>query len=328
MLYKKSLAAASLVLATQAVARDIPANVKQFYDSVKNAGTCSGNDLLQGGFHDTDEGPTKYGYCQRGLNGKGFYLKGPDNELVNMDIDCDGEQTHGDGRCGNSHDTQDTTSFKDEVKEKYGIPDLNAYVHPYVVLGNEGDYNPTFDPRKHGVEPLSLVAVVCGDKLIYAVWGDTNGDDGPPLVGEASLATGTACFGKSAVDGDTAHDPKDVLYIAFPGKEAVPTNAKWDASSYDEFEASITELGDKLVAGLGKGGSVDPAPSSPPGKGGDDNSGDDDSGNDDNGDDDGKDDDGDDDDGDDDDGDDDDDGEDDDGEDDDGDDDDGDDDDE
>ncbi|KAA8642480.1 hypothetical protein EYZ11_001036 [Aspergillus tanneri] len=243
--------AAALLFASGTVAREAPASVKAFYSSVKNGGDCTGDDLLQGGFYDTDEGPTEYGYCKKNLS-KGFYLKGPGNELVNMDIDCDGEQTHGDGRCGSSKDTQGQTAFKDEVS-KYGISDLNAYVHPYVVLGNEGDYSPTFDPREHGIEPLSIVAVVCNNKLIYGIWGDTNGDDGQPLVGEASLATATACFG-TEMNGDNGHDEKDVLYIAFPGPEAVPGNvAKWDAESYEEFEESITELGDNLILGLGKG---------------------------------------------------------------------------
>ncbi|KAK1149636.1 hypothetical protein N8T08_005188 [Aspergillus melleus] len=255
MHFKQTLATASLslLLSTNAVlAKEIPPNVAAFYTHVKNSGDCSGSDLLQGGFHDTDEGETSYGYCSRYMGESGFYLKGPGKELVNMDIDCDGEQTSGDGRCGSSQDTQGQTAFKDEVS-KYGINDLNAYIHPYVVLGNEGDYDPTFDPRAHGVEPLSLVAVVCNGKLIYGIWGDTNGDDGKPLVGEASLATATACFGED-MNGNSGHDEKDVLYIAFSGKEAVPGDeAKWDAESYEEFEESITALGDKLVAGLGKG---------------------------------------------------------------------------
>ncbi|PLB46569.1 chitosanase [Aspergillus steynii IBT 23096] len=246
-------ASLSLILSSKAAfARDIPSNVAAFYVHAKNAGTCSGSDLLQGGFHDTDDGPTSYGYCNRYMGDTGFYLKGPNKELVNMDIDCDGEQTSGDGRCGSSEDTQGQTAFQEEVSQ-YGISDLNAYIHPYVVLGNEGNYDPTFDPREHGVEPLSIVAVVCNGKLVYGIWGDTNGDDGKPLVGEASLATATACFGEE-MNGDNGHDEKDVLYIAFSGKEAVPGDkAKWDAESYDEFEESIAELGDKLVAGLGKG---------------------------------------------------------------------------
>lgn len=83
------------------------------------------------------------------------------------------------------------------------------------------------------------------------MWADTNGDDGAPLVGEASLSLGQACYGRS-VNGGTAHDPNDVLYIAFAGSGAVPgpDGANWGASSFDEFEASLASLGDSLVANL------------------------------------------------------------------------------
>lgn len=181
-----------------------------------------------------------------------------------MDIDCDGAQGGGDGRCGKSQDTQDETAFKDTVSS-YGISDLNANIHPYIVFGNEGSkpgYT-TFLPQDHGVQPLSVMAVVCGEKLIYGVWGDTNGDDGPAVVGEASLSAATLCYGDS-VNGNSGHDQTDVLYIAFTGDEAVPgkSGAKWDASSTDEFEESISALGDKLVAriGGGAGNTTSPAP--------------------------------------------------------------------
>jgi hypothetical protein len=88
-----------------------------------------------------------------------------------MDIDCDGEQNGlgNDGRCGSSTDTQAVTSFQSTI-EGYnkGITDLNANVHPYVVFGNEGSKHgwKTFDPREYGVEPLSVMAVVCGGKLV------------------------------------------------------------------------------------------------------------------------------------------------------------------
>ena len=187
-----------------------------------------------------------------------------------MDIDCDGQQGGAgeDGRCGSSGDTQSQTSFKDTIiSYKVGINDLNAKVHTYVVFGNDGT-SPSFDPQKYGVEPLSVMAVVCGDKLVrisapvhghlnirltsqkvYGVWGDTNGNDGQPLVGEASISLATACYGTS-VNGNSGHDENDVLYIAFPGKDAVPgkNGAKWNAQNYAAFENSIQTLGNKLVA--------------------------------------------------------------------------------
>jgi len=89
-----------------------------------------------------------------------------------MDIDCDGAQggPADDGRCGNSEDTQSITSFQWLV-EGYGVEgvrDLNPYVHSYVVFGNSGSKPgwKTFDPRAYGVEPLSVMAVVCGDRLV------------------------------------------------------------------------------------------------------------------------------------------------------------------
>lgn len=82
------------------------------------------------------------------------------------------------------------------------------------------------------------------------MWGDTNGDDGPPLVGEASLSLATACYGQS-VNGDNGHDQSDVLYIAFTGDDAVPgSSADWEASNFDEFESSIASIGDKLIQRL------------------------------------------------------------------------------
>jgi len=85
-----------------------------------------------------------------------------------MDIDCDGKQggPGEDGRCGSSSDTQSQTSFKDTVAEYgAGIDDLNAKVHSYVVFGNEGT-NPSFKPDKYNIKPLSVMAVVCGNKLV------------------------------------------------------------------------------------------------------------------------------------------------------------------
>lgn len=98
-----------------------------------------------------------------------MFLQGTGGALVNMDIDCDGALGEGDGSCDSSGDTQGQTSFKDIVGGyDQGIEDLNAYVHSYVVLGNEGKKHGyiEFDPRSVGVEPLSIVAVVCGDKLV------------------------------------------------------------------------------------------------------------------------------------------------------------------
>ncbi|RHZ50818.1 hypothetical protein CDV55_102647 [Aspergillus turcosus] len=245
------LAIAATLFASQVTAKNVPSALKAFYNKARSGGDCTGHDALQAGFYNTELSGGHTTYCTKYLpTGKGFYLKGPESDLANMDIDCDGEQSSGDGRCGSSTDTQGQTRWGLRHLEKYGVRDLNANIHPYVVLGNEGSYSPTFDPRTVGVEPLSIVAVVCGDQLVYGVWGDTNGDDNEhPVVGEASLALATACYGLN-ISGNSGHDESDVLYIAFAGKEAVPVSAKWDADSYEMFEESITAQGDKLVAQL------------------------------------------------------------------------------
>lgn len=80
-----------------------------------------------------------------------------------MDVDCDGAD-NGAGACSNDPSGQGMTAFKDQVSQ-YGISDLNASIHPYVVFGNEGA-SPSFDPRHYGMEPLSVMAVVCNGNLV------------------------------------------------------------------------------------------------------------------------------------------------------------------
>lgn len=59
------------------------------------------------------------------------------------------------------------------------------------------------------------------------------------------------CFPDEDLNGDSGHDDKDVLYIGFPGKAAVPSSkTKWSAGNAKAFEDSIKAVGDKLVAGL------------------------------------------------------------------------------
>lgn len=183
-----------------------------------------------------------------------IYIQGKKGTLANLDIDCDGAQgtDYDDGRCDSSLDTQSVTAFQ-KIVASYdsGISDLNANVHPYVVFGNSGRRRgwKTFDPEEYGVEPLSIMAVVCGDRLVYGVWGDTNGDDGEhPMVGEASIAVATVCFGRE-VTGNSGHDDDDVLYIAFVGEDAVPgaKGANWSATDFAGFEKSIEGRGKMLI---------------------------------------------------------------------------------
>jgi len=251
MRFSLTFAAGLLALGQGVAARDVPTNVRNFYHRAVANEKCPR--MLQGGFHSSYDDSKDFGYCQDKKSGA-LYLQGQHSQLANMDIDCDGKQggPGEDGRCGSSSDTQSQTSFKDTVAEYgAGIDDLNAKVHSYVVFGNEGT-NPSFKPDKYNIKPLSVMAVVCGNKLFYGVWGDTNGNDGQPVVGEASISLATACFGKQRINGNAAHDDNDVLFIAFPGEDAVPgpNGAKWDAKSFNEFEQSITDLGNKLIAKL------------------------------------------------------------------------------
>ncbi|KAL7948707.1 fungal chitosanase of glycosyl hydrolase group 75 domain-containing protein [Trichoderma barbatum] len=250
-------------LAGAAAARSVPANVQSLYNSIVAQGSC--RSPLATGFYSSDGDNGSTSYCGDHLADYGIvYLQGTSRRLANMDIDCDGIQNGpaDDGRCGSSGDTQSVTSFSDTVRS-YGTGqrDLDANAHPYVVFGNDGGpgWN-TFDPQSVGIEPLSVMAVVCNNKLIYGVWGDTNGDDGDfPVVGEASISLATACFG-TGVNGNSGHDETDVLYIAFTGSSAVPgaRGATWNAQNYNTFENSITALGDSLVARIGTTGGGDP----------------------------------------------------------------------
>ena len=70
------------------------------------------------------------------------------------------------------------------------------------------------------------------------------------MVGETSLALATECFG-TEMNGNSGYDGNDILYIAFPGQEAVPgRSASWGAKNFADFENSIEALGDELVARL------------------------------------------------------------------------------
>jgi hypothetical protein len=118
-----------------------------------------------------------YAYCQDHETGA-IYLHGQGSKLANMDVDCDGDQSdHGDGRCGNSNDTQSITAFQYLVAEYskeagHKVSDVNANFIPYVVFGNQGSKKgyTTFHPQSHGIKPLSVMAVVCGKKLVPISW--------------------------------------------------------------------------------------------------------------------------------------------------------------
>lgn len=112
-----------------------------------------------------------FSYCGDHLASDGIiYLQGTGGDLANMDISCHGSfMQHADGSCDTSHDTNYPTRFYNIV-ESYGkgVWDLNPYVHSFVIFGNYGNKKDfvTFDPQSIGIEPYSLMAIVCGDQLV------------------------------------------------------------------------------------------------------------------------------------------------------------------
>ncbi|KAI9723011.1 MAG: hypothetical protein M1812_001460 [Candelaria pacifica] len=230
------------LLAPHALASSIPANLQAFYDNHKT-GKCS--KALAKGFTD-GKGASGFGYCNDVAGTIYLYGNGAGGKYADMDIDCDGANNKA-GKCKNDPSGQGVTAFKDTVKN-YGIKDLDANIHPYVVFGNE-EASPSFNPQNSGMKPLSVMAIVCDGKLLYGIWGDTNGGTS---TGEASIALADLCFPNEGLNADSGHDPHDVLYIGFTDSSAAPgkSGAKWTASNTAEFEASIKSLGDKLVATL------------------------------------------------------------------------------
>ncbi|CAG9977411.1 unnamed protein product [Clonostachys byssicola] len=221
---------ALICFATIAASYELPENLRTLYNRHK-AGSCS-NRLSE----PFDGGASYCGDIQNAI-----FLKS-NGGYDNMDIDCDGSNNSA-GDCANDPTGQGQTAFKDTVRN-YGIDDLDANLHSYVVFGTE-----SFRPQDHGLKPLSVMAVVCDDKVFYGVWGDTNGFTS---TGEASIALAQLCFPNEGLNGNNGHDPNDVLYLGFIGDNTVPgaQGAIWDASSREQFQESIRALGEGLVAGL------------------------------------------------------------------------------
>jgi chitosanase len=127
-------------------------------------GACSNK--LASGFTD-GSGPKTFEYCGDVKGAIFIHSSGNGGQYANMDIDCDGANRTG-GKCANDPTGQGTTAFQSEVQAlKAGIKDLDSNLHPYVVFGNEGK-SPSFDPRKYGMEPLSVMAVVCNNQVVSA----------------------------------------------------------------------------------------------------------------------------------------------------------------
>ncbi|KAJ5806709.1 Fungal chitosanase [Penicillium riverlandense] len=237
----------TLVLASAGLASsyELPAKLEQIYKEHKT-GECK--NILGSGFNNGDSSANNVVYCGDIEGAIFLHSTANGGSYADMDVDCDGADNSS-GACSNDPSGQGVTAFQSEVS-KYGISDLNANIHPYVVFGNE-DSNPQFAPNKFGMEPLSVMAVVCNGQLHYGIWGDTNGGT---ATGEAAISTAELCFPNAGITGDNGHTPRDVLYIGFKGKEAFPgAKADWKAKNTKAFEESIRPIGDRLVAKLGTG---------------------------------------------------------------------------
>jgi hypothetical protein len=142
---------------------------------------------------------------------------------ADLDIDCDGQETE---QCNKQTDPayQDDTAFHTSD----GQP-LDAAKTPYVVVPSKSDI---WNFGDSGIEGGGIVAVISGDKVVYAGVGDTGPEE---IIGEASYATAQGL----GIDPDPATGGAEsgVTYIAFK-------NSKTDAI---EDHAKTVELGDKLA---------------------------------------------------------------------------------
>ena len=97
----------------------------------------------------------------------------------------------------------------------YGITRLDATIHSYSVLGT--CHVPVDKPSGGPIPPLSTVAVVCGKKLFYSVFGDTNGCDDDDVTGEASYALANVSLIYSSISSTVLLTLR--IVVVFPGQE-------------------------------------------------------------------------------------------------------------
>ncbi|MFG2884302.1 glycoside hydrolase family 75 protein [Streptomyces sp. NPDC048297] len=174
--------------------------------------SCS--QISHGTYKTDDETSATVPVC--GKNGAVFWK-------ADMDIDCDGRRTTD---CNENRDPwfQADTAFH----QSDGKP-LKAESLPYVVVpSSSGIWNYS----GAGVKGGGVVAVVHGNKVEYAVVGDT----GPTkIIGEASYATAKAL----GIDPDPATGGADsgVTYILFTNSKVSPI----------ESHSAAVSLGDKLA---------------------------------------------------------------------------------
>lgn len=196
----------------QATAKDTREGSVSAADLLAKVKDCE--QVSNGEYKPDEEGSASIPVCD---TGKAVFWKG------DMDIDCDGQETE---QCNAETDPsyQDDTAFHTSD----GRP-LDAAKTPFVVVPSKSDI---WNFADSGLEGGSIVAVISGDKVVYAGVGDTGPEE---IIGEASYATAEAL----GIDPDPATGGAEsgVTYIAFK-------NSKTDAI---EDHAKTVELGDKLA---------------------------------------------------------------------------------
>ncbi|MFJ3981957.1 glycoside hydrolase family 75 protein [Streptomyces fungicidicus] len=137
---------------------------------------------------------------------------------ADMDIDCDGRPGP---RCNSGTDPYFSASTA--YAQSDGRP-LSSEETPYVVVPAPSD---VWNHRSHGVRGGSVVAVVYGDRVRYAVVGDTGPAD---IIGEASHATAESL----GIDPDPrgGGTSSGVTYIVFEDSRVTPI---------EDHDAAVTE---------------------------------------------------------------------------------------
>ncbi|CAL9347576.1 hypothetical protein SUDANB58_00397 [Streptomyces sp. enrichment culture] len=149
---------------------------------------------------------------------------------ADMDIDCDGRPGP---RCNRRTDPSYVAATA--YTRSDGRP-LDAERLPYVVVPAAGRI---WNHRAHGVHGGSVAAVVHGDRVRYAVVGDTGPRD---IIGEASYAAAEAL----GIDPDprTGGTSSDVTYIVFRDSRVEPIEDRAAATRTGERLARLFARGD------------------------------------------------------------------------------------
>ncbi|CAI7644971.1 unnamed protein product [Penicillium glandicola] len=151
--------------------------------------------------------------------------------VADMDVDCDGI----DYQCTGNHDGQPETNF--------GA--LAAYEVPFFVIPDK--FGNTYKKLLPG---NNIGAVICGGKMFYGIYGDSDGDD-PQVIGEASWLMARTCFPGDNLNGDNGHVDVDVTYILFTGDDAVLPSSALTKNYVTNF-STLRSMGDKLMTTLAK----------------------------------------------------------------------------